>query len=177
MSSKDSAGNAVNTWDDSDIEVSSDDEGDKKRKSTPKQPPTNKAPPTPPNEDAQPTNNGKNESIRDDPSSLKLSLFKHYNDSNAYKQIRKRKIQQKRESNNEDQINDNNDEHIDTKPEQQRRTTINDLKSRRILYEIYNYERKWSWIDSLPTDDINDCLWIGQYTNINLFPHQTGINR
>merc|ERR1712228_551288 len=152
------------TWD-SDVEVSSDDDNDKSTKSKPKHP--TPKPPSPQNED-------NDEPIHNDPSHLKLSLFDHYNQSKAYNQIRKRKTQQKQNKNNNDESDDENDDDDDDNKldEEPKRVTINDLKSHRILYEIYNYERKWSWIDSLPTDDINDYLWIQQYSNINLFKHQ-----
>ena len=175
----------VNTWD-SDVEFSSDDnqnENDKKQNEKQEQsasklkPPSTPAPPPNANntQNRQNTENTKEVIKKDDPSHLKLSLFDHYNQSKVYSNlIKKRRIQKKTNNNDNDDFDDTDDD-----KEQQpliertkQKVTINDLKSNRILYEMNNYQYKWFWIDSLPTDDNNDYIWIQQYSNINLFQQQ-----
>lgn len=172
----------VNTWD-SDVEVSSDDtdndtdnkqnESQESQSNTKIKPPSQIAPPPNDNDD-----NKTEQKIPDEPIHLKLALFDNYNQSQMYAKIRKRRIQKKTnndsDTDNDDNKNNENEEKTIEKKEkkEKKKVTINDLRSNRILYEMNNYEYKWFWIDSLPTDDSNDYIWIQQYANINLFPSQ-----
>ena len=50
-----------------------------------------------------------------------------------------------------------------------RRTeTISDLKSKRILYRIQQSERRWFWIDGLPTDGVAEREWIDRHSNLRI---------
>ena len=79
--------------------------------------------------------------------------------------------------------NNNNDTNISTKPfprsggsnnnnsnssmKRSKADIVDEMSHRRILYEMNLYDNKWFWIDTLPTDDNNDYLWLEQVTNIN----------
>ena len=179
----------VNTWD-SDIEISSDDndtqndnkQNENEQESQSQSNNTSSSKINPPSKPAPPPSSNNNDESDDDqkmpndPIDIKLALFNNYSQSKVYQKIRQRRIQKK--TNNDSDIdtntdNDNEEKVIDKKKtKKKKKVTINDLKSNRILYEMNNYEYKWFWIDSLPTDDNTDYIWLQQYSNINLFPSQ-----